>query len=262
MDKLKNYISDPKTQIEYLLNISIIVASYFYIYVYQGILMFHFPVKFVDTGTLLQMSIIVVIVIPLVHFMFLSSDPLQRSHSKRKTIRFFQNEFPSNYLIKRCENCIEDANSCTNYLKRESGAYIGYWFRDIFHGYIEKQNPRIINETFSKGYTCKLVYYLSWVIGGLGFLGLLTIVIDWASAAYSDKIYKFDGWQIAFPVICFLAIGLIASLNKVDDKLPTGCWHAWRQINRQHISWMKDNESELIKVICLRGKGTKKYVRK
>lgn len=260
--KLKdNAVEEPMRRLELLLILCTLIISYFYIYVYQNIL--NIKVDPIDLQTLIQIPVIAIIVIPLIRYLVVKPDPLQRSHSKRQTIRFFQNEFPSRYILERCQRCIEDEHSCPNYIKAESYDHIRYWFYNIFHGSIEAEDPRRIKDTFEKGYTCKLLYYLTWVLGIALAIALMTILYH--------HLYLFikEGWtvsitalQIIFPIVCSLLIILIKIMNNPNEKSPTGCWHAWREINRMHVSWLKDHDDLLVDLICHKNKGTKNFKEK
>jgi hypothetical protein len=259
--KNKKSIEEPKKRLERLLGLSAFVISYFYIYVYQNML--HIKVKLIDLQTLIQMPLISVVILPLIRYLIIKPDPLQRSPSQRKSIRFFQNEFPSRYILGRCERCVENKNSCPNYIKAESYIHVKYWFHDIFHGEIEKDDPRSVKDTFEKGYTCKLLYYLSWILGILAALAIITIVFHHFFLYFIGK-FKIDlaAPQILFPLVCLGILILISELNKADEKKPSGCWQAWREINRMHVSWLKEHEDYLVKLICQAGGETKKFIAK
>lgn len=115
-------IEEPKTRLEWLLILCALIIGYFYIYAYQNIL--HIEVEFISLQTLIQIPIISIIVIPLIRYLFVKPDPLQRSPSKRRANRFFQNEFPSKYILERCQRCIEDEKSRPNYIKVQSYDHI------------------------------------------------------------------------------------------------------------------------------------------
>lgn len=258
--KVFSAIRDPRKRIECLIISSTIVAGYFYIYIHQNML--HIEIPLISYQTLITMPI-VTLVAALALYLFVKSDPLQRSPSNKKAIRFFQNEFPSKYILQRCDMCIEDESSCKNYIKPESFAHVRYWFKDIFHGIIEQQDPTSVTETFEKGYNCKLVYYLKWVMISLLVLSVLTATIHHIFLYFEQALeFDFTNWQILFPVICIMIIVLITVLNRVDDVKPSGCWQAWRQINRMHVSWLKSNENILIGLICHNNEGTKHFVKK
>ena len=203
------------------------------------------------------------IVIPLIKYLIIRPDPLQRSPSKRREIRFFQHEFPSRYILQRCQRCIEDEKSCMNYIKEQSYDHIRHWFYDIFHGAIEREDPRRVKDTFEKGYSCKLLYYLTWILGIALAISLMTILCH--------HLYLFvkEGWmisikalQIIFPVACAFVIILIKIMNNPDENAPSGCWHAWREINRMHVSWLKDHDDLLVSLICHKRTGTKSFKEK
>ncbi|MBC7364523.1 MAG: chromate resistance protein [Candidatus Aminicenantes bacterium] len=257
--KVKNKsIEEPKEKLEWLLVLSAFFIGYFYIYVYQNII--HIEVKLLDFQTLIQMPLIAVVILPLIHYLVVIPDPLQRSPSKRKSVRFFQNEFPSKYILERCVRCIEDETSCPNYIKAESYAHIRYWFYDIFHGKIETVDPRRVRDTYEKGYHCKLLYYLSWILGVFLAFAIAIIVFHYVYQYFYNE-YKVDltSLQIIFPLVCGLIIILIKALNRPDESRPSGCWHAWREINRMHISWLAANKDYLDKLICQAGGGDKKF---
>ena len=260
--KAKNdSIEEPKKKLEKLLVLSAFLIGYFYIYVYQNML--NIKVELFDFQTLIQMPLIALVIIPLIHYLIIKPDPLQRSPSRRKPIRFFQNEFPSKYILERCRRCTEDENSCKNYIKAESFTHVKYWFDDIFHGAIEEENPRVVKDTFAKGYTCKLLYYLSWILGIFFVLGILITIFHHIYLYFFDS-FKVEliSYQILFPLGCIILIILIKSLNKPNDKAPSGCWQAWREINRIHVSWLKSHEDLLVNLICQSGGGTKRFEEK
>lgn len=254
-------IEDPKKRLELLLRLSTFVIAYFYTYVYQNML--HINIGFIGLHTLIQMPIIALVVLPLIHFIIIKSDPLQRSPRQWKPIRFFQNEFPSKYILERCRRCIENENSCPNYIKKESYAHLRHWFHHIFHGPIEREDARTVKDTFEKGYTCKLLYYLSWILFVFLLLAIGTVLFHHICLYLFGEL-KLDlrASQILFALTCLGLIVLIKGLNKPDEKSPSGCWQAWREINRMHVSWLKSHEEFLVKLICQEAGGTKKFVEK
>lgn len=249
---------DPRKRLELLLSVVTIFVGYAYLYIYQNIL--HIKVALYDLYTLLEMPVIAAIVLPLIYYLIIKADPLQRSPSQWKAIRFFQNEFPSRYILERCKRCIENENTCPNYIKAESYTHIKYWFKDIFHGPIESEDPGSVKDTYEKGYTCKLVYYLSWILTVFSVLAMVLMLFQHLYL-YIFKTLKFDctPLQILFPLGCIGIVILIKTLNKADDKSPSGCWHAWREINRMHVSWLKANNALLVQLICRASGGTKMF---
>ncbi len=238
---IKKYSKDPKTGLEVLLLLALVTIGYFYIYVYQNML--HINVKFLDLNELMKIGFIEIVIVPLIYYVIIKSDPLQRSTSEKKSIKFFQNQFPSKYLIERCARCVEDENSCPNYIKAGSFDHIKYWFNDIFHGVIEKESPEIVKETFGKGYTCKLVYNSLLFIGIFFLLGVGVILYHHISL-YLSGTFKVDvtAFQIIFLLVAVFMIVLIRAFNSPDENKPSGCWHAWREINGIHISWLEHRD--------------------
>lgn len=258
-EKVKNKSTEePKKRLESLLVLSAFVVGYFYIYIYQNML--HIEVKLVDLQTLIQMPLIALVIFPLIRYLIIKPDPLQRSPSQRKSIRFFQNEFPSKYLLERCKKCREDENSCRNYIKPESYTHVRYWFHDIFHGEIEKENPQMVKDTFEKGYTCKLVCYLSWILSFFVALAIGTVVFYHVYLYASGKFtVDLTALQILFPLVSGSIIILIRTLNRADASRPSGCWQAWREVNRMHVSWLISHEDFLVNLICRAGGEAKKF---
>lgn len=256
----------PKKYLEWLITSSLFIVSYFYLYIYQNML--HIKIKFLSIQDIQQPSIITLFILPLILYIIVKSDPLARKPYEKipikyfqKEIKFFQNEFPSKYILARCERCSEDENSCPNYIKKESYGHVKYWFYDIFHGEIEKENPGIIKETFRKGYTCKLIFYLSWTLIILLISAIITIVIYHLYLYYYYHEFKFElsTSQAIFPIVCISLLVLIRLLNNPNNTTPSGCWHAWRQINRIHIFWLKDHEDFLVNLICKKGSCIKRF---
>lgn len=257
----KDTITEPIKKLESLLVVVTCVAGYFYLYVYQNML--HIEVELISLKTLLQMPIIALVILPLIHYIIVRADPLQRSPSQRETIKFFQNEFPSKYISARCKRCIEDESSCPNYIRPESYDHVRYWFQNIFHGAIEKEDPGRVKDTFEKGYVCKLVYYLSWIVFILFLLASVTIIFHHLYLYIAGKFnVELEPLQIIFPIACIGIIILMKMVNKVDDESPSGCWHAWREVNKIHVSWLKSKEDFLVELICHANGGAKRFAQK
>jgi hypothetical protein len=209
------------------------------------------------------MPIIVSVIFPLIHYIIVKADPLQRSPSQGKTIKFFQNEFPSKYILERCQRCIENENSCPNFIRLGSYDHVRYWFQDIFHGAIEKEDSKRIKDTFEKGYVCKLMYYLSWIIFIFFLLALITLIFHHIYLYFIDGFnFELTPLQILFPLTGIGIVILMKSLNKADNESPSGCWQAWREVNKIHVSWLKSKEDFLVRLICHANGGTKRFVQK
>ena len=254
---IKKYSEDPKSTLEILLLLSSFTIGYFYIYVYQNML--HISVIYTDIKDLMKIGFIDLVIAPLIYFIVIKADPLQRSKSERKAIKFFQNWFPSKYIKDRCGRCAEDEKTCSNHIEAGSGDEISYWFGCIFPE-IEKGSPGIRNQTLRKGYTCKLLYNLIWVIVIFSLLAIVTIVLHHVYLYLSDK-FRIDlvVWQIFFPLILLFAIILIKALNSPNESSPSGCWQAWREINQMHIFWLRHHEDFLVGLICRASGGTKRF---
>jgi hypothetical protein len=52
---------------------------------------------------------------------------------------------------------------------------------------------------------------------------------------------------------------VIRTLHSPDEKKPSGCWQAWREINRIQVSWLKGHENLLIELTCQASGGTKQF---
>ena len=256
-----NYITEPKERLESLLVLTTLLIGYYFLYVYQNML--HIKVKLISFQTLIQMPIMVLIIIPLIHYLIIKPDCLQRSPCKKKPIRFFQNEFPSKYLLERCERCIENETSCPNYIKAQSYAHIRYWFNELFHGVIERENPKLVKDTYEKGYSCKLIYYLTWILAIFSGLGIVIILFYHLYLYFSGNIkIELTALQIFYPLVCIVIIILIRALNRPDENRPSGYWQAWQEINRIHVSWLKSNEEFLVHLICQANGAKKRFKQK
>lgn len=252
-------VKEPKTRLEVLLQLSALLAGYLYIYVYQDIL--RIEIEFVNFQTLLGIPVIAGVVIPLVKYVLVKPDPLQRSPSRRREIRFFQKEFPSKYILERCQKrCIEDDKSCPNYIKADSYDHVRHWFQDVFHGHIMREDPQRVRDTFEKGYSCKLLYYLTWVLRFALAISLITVVYHHARLAITGAwALQITPFQVFFPIICATSLWLIRAMNVPDENSPSGCWHAWREINRMHVSWLRSQDDLLVTLICHKGTGTRTF---
>lgn len=259
-EAIERPIEDPRTRLEVLLQTSALIAGYFYIYIYQDML--HISVQLLSLRSLYQMPIVALVIIPLLRHILVKPDPLQRSPSQMKAIRFFQKELPSKYLLERCTRCIETPESCRNYINKDSFDHVRYWF-NIFHGPMEKENSGVEKETYWKGYRCKLLYGLSWILPTFFILALLTILVHHLYLYIIGKSeFDFQPLYVYYPLICGSIWILIKVSNKVDDNKPSGCWQAWRQINRIHIGWLRSNEDVLVSFICVTNGNDKQFTEK
>lgn len=253
-------IEEHKKRIERIIILSTLFIGYLYIFIYQEMLNMKFDLSF---QTIIKMPIIGGVIYYFIYYL-IKSDPLQRGSKNIKEIRFFQNEFPSKYLLERCERCIENEKSCPNYIKAESYSHIRYWFHHILHGEIEKENPKSVKDTFEKGYICKLLYAIKNVLKCVLVLSILTICVYHIYLYFSNGklLMDLNSFQVFFPIILLSINILINKINRVDEKNPTGCWQAWREINRMHISWMRSNEDFIKELICHDGGNKRSFKEK
>jgi len=261
-EQLVKVKKDPRSRMTILLDIAALASGYYFFYIYQDIFGLNIPK--LNLKSLLTIPLIYILILPLIHYIIILPDPLQRSPSKNKMVRFFQNEFPSLFLLNRCARCIEDKTTCRNYISKQSNAHVKYWFYDISHGPIEEENPDIINKTFEKGYTCKLMYNTYWILFAFSLFASLTMIVSFLIKSIISKKLIFDliPLQIISPIIGFTILILICFLNKVDSEKPSGCWHAWREINRFHIIWLRKHEGFLNSLICKANNQNKRYIKK
>ncbi len=250
---------NPRDRLERLLTVSAIVIGYFYVWTFQEFL--RIQVAFIDISTLLRLPIITVIVFPLVKYAYVKQDWLQRGRPNLKSVRFFQAQFPSLYIRDRCARCVETAQTCRNFIGPESRDHNSYWLDEIFP-IIKRDQPEQASRTFEKGYTCKLIFGLQVVL--LVFIGISILTIVWEPAV--DLIMRRPASvslapkQIIFILLCVLVAGILRALNSPDTNSPTGCWHAWREINDAHKLWMRNNEPALVNAICHAGGNEKSFV--
>ncbi len=259
----RSYFQDPRKKLERLFILTLIFISYSFLYIYQELL--NLEIKYVTFEVLVRIPVITMIIIPCVRLVIVKADPLQRSPSRIKAIRFFQKELPSRYLLMRCEKCIENNKTCKNYIIEDSHDHIRYWFYHILHGPIEQEDPQRVKDTFEKGYTCKLISYLIPCLLIFILLSISTLIIHniYTFSSNPDQ-FKFqpDFLHIAFPLICLSILVIIWILHNPDDKKPSGCWQAWRQINRIHVGWLREHEDLLKNLICRANGNNKEFIEK
>jgi hypothetical protein len=251
--------TSPKAKLQRLLNISAIVVGYFYVWTFQEFLKIH--VAFIDVSSLLRLPIISLVVFPLVKYGYVKQDWLQRGRPNLRSVRFFQAQFPSLYIKARCARCVETAQTCKNFISPQSRDHNSYWLDSIFPVIKAKQKEQA-SRTFERGYICKLVFGLQVVLVTFIVISLLTV----ASRPVLDLIRRrpvsisVTPSQLIFILLCVLVAGLLRLLNSPNLNSPTGCWHAWREINDAHKLWMRNNEPILVNAICHAGGNNKTFV--
>src|SRR6266849_5492528 len=219
--------------------------------------------RLLNVSALLRLPIITLVVFPLVKYAYVKQDWLQRGRPHLKSVLFFQAQFPSLYIRDRCTRCVETVQTCRNFIGRQSRDHNSYWLDHIFP-IIKKDQKEQATRTFERGYTCKLVFGLQVVL--LTFLVISAATMAWkptldlimrrpVSVLYAAK-------HIIFILLCALAGGLLRALNSPDINSPTGCWHAWREINDAHKLWMRNNEPTLVNAVCHAGGNVKNFVQR
>ena len=250
--------SDPKARLQRLLTISAIVIGYFFVWTFQDFLKIH--VALIDITTLLRLPIISIIVFPLVKYGYVKQDWLQRGRPSLKSVRFFQLQFPSAYIRERCHRCIETEQTCKNYITPESRDNTGYWLDYIFP-IIKRDQKEQADRAFERGYTCKLIFGLQVV---LLFFAVTSVLMAASKLAFSVIARQAVSGsltppQVIFIVLCLCIAGALRALHRPDLSSPTGCWHAWREINDALKLWMKNNEPALVEIVCHAGGNDKSF---
>ena len=253
--------SSPKEKLERLLTISAIVVGYLYVWTFQENL--GIQVAFISVSNLLRVPIIAIVVYPLVRYAYVQQDWLQFGRPKLKSVRFFQAQFPSLYIRDRCGKCAETAQTCRNFIAADSTDHNSYWLDHIFP-LIKKDQPEQASRTFQRGYICKLVFGLEFVL----LVFMIISVVTLASKPVLDLIARrpvsvpITPKQAVFVLACAFIAGLIRALHSPDAKSPTGCWKAWQEINDAHKLWMRNNESILLDVVCHAGGNAKAFAQR
>lgn len=252
---------DPKARLQRLLNVSAIIVGYFYLWTFQEFLRIH--VAFIDLTTLLRLPIISIIIFPLVKYGYIKQDWLQRGRPNLKSVRFFQLQFPSLYIKERCNRCVETPQTCRNYITPDSRDHTSYWLNHIFP-IVKRDRKEEAARTFEKGYTCKLIFGLQVVL--LFFVIVSVLTVAWKPlldlVLRKPVVVSVLPLQIIFILLCLGITGLLRALHSPNLKSPTGCWHAWREVNDALKLWMRNNEPTLVDLVCHAGGNNKSFVRK
>jgi len=242
-----------KAKLECLLGFAAVAAGYFFIWVYQTF--FGLRVALVGFDSLLKIPLVALVVLPLVYQLLVHADPLQRSSLPWKSVRFFQAEFPSRYIRERCGNCVETHATCRNFIGPDSLDHVNYWLNYLWRPIVERDFPERFQDTFVRGYRCKLVLGLNLIAGFFGTLALLAVFV-FAVTEWPSGLWAKDSRYLLYPAFCFLLAGTGGMLNRPDKEKPTGCWHAWREINNLHVLWMRNNDPLLTSILCRAGANT------
>lgn len=92
-------------------------------------------------------------------------------------------------------------------------------------------------------------------------LALATIIFHHVFLYFTEVLsLDVQALQVHFPLVCAALWVIIRTTHKANDEKPSGCWQAWREINRIHVGWLRSNESFLLNLIC-RANGNKKELK-
>jgi hypothetical protein len=222
-----------------------VALTYFYVFAFG-------PTFTTTFDSFIKTSLFSLTVYPIFFNAFVNPDPLQRSHSQLQSIRFFQAQFPSLYLKKRCARCLE-RNRCPNFIGPTSSEHNTYWLTSIFRPEIGRTSPDEINRTLRKGYTCKLVFGTEVAAVCFFVISLISFVVPllWMkNRSRTAFLASIGPRQILFAMVCAI-IGLVMKFsNDSNFDQPTGCWQAWREVNEGHILWLKNHEDALVRIVC------------
>lgn len=231
-------VRSDKTRLEVQLGITAFAVAYLYLWAFGSML--GLDLKLVPFDLFLKTPLISLAVFPLVFYGYVKADPLQRSHLGWQTVRFFQAQFPSLYIRDRCQKC-RAQGTCRNFISPASGDHTTYWLRDLWRPYFRKEYPGEFENTFRRGYTCKLIFGTEVLVLVFFALGMATVICSETAQLIRAEI-SHQGFhnslqvtEVVFLIGCLLVWLVLSRLNKPDATNPTGCWQAWREINRGHV---------------------------
>lgn len=204
----------------------------------------------------------------------------ERIHRLLPEIKFFRGQYPSYFLIERCEQKLASGEcepDCINRLRGpeedKNFTFLRVWFYifdNLFPGYLR-------TFVLTQGHTCRAVLYikvLSWIFAILGLLLLfMQCAIDlalfwfWQILAWFvnvDRVPEKDLSQLGMKslfIIASLFIGLLFhhfnSAKEVDGQWKTkGVWSKWKNICADQRFWLRLNDDLLEEIIC-KGKAPK-----
>lgn len=245
----------PRARLEWLQSVVVVMLTGLTLSVYQDVFGFRFGFK--ELWSTVELPVFAVVILPYITYVVVRSDPLRHLRTRFGPVKFYQEQFPSSYLVRRCESCHEEP-ACCNGLRKRNGDYVNYWFDELFHGSLEQLRPVSIHDTFEIGYTCKLVFASQCLLGVFAAFSLIIAAYDVTNRSIlaGRFVLHLSSAQMAMPFMLFLFAWVIYALNKPDPANPTGCWAAWKEVNNGHRVWMRDHDDDLVRIVChARGNG-------
>ena len=257
----------------------IIPGGYFVFLLYVWLaLLLNFPISFYvlsyQTVIYFFASLITSIVID-------SRDILQYGRGWLREADFFQSQFPSRYLLDRCNKCKEKP-SCSNFESFISEYnYINTWFY-FFNEYVPNYVKSIVLTT---GYLCRVAFYTHLFSLFFFYLGLSYPLVAYFKGAFSYSTFIYSGILLIILEAVFfsnnigkekerwyslffralsptrllwttgLILGFLKSKSPKDEKgiEARGLWPRWKRYNDVQIRWMEINEPLLTEKICHQG---------
>ena len=188
-------------------------------------------------------------------------------------ILFFQDNYPSFYLVERCRRRMESDQcevDCERVLKGpEKGDYrfLRVWFYvfdNIFPEYLRTL-------VLTQGHICRVVLYFKLfslifgivallILAGQIIIGSISSIFLWWMRGWVEALSFVKGtlprlgWETALIVATLTIAFLFHRFNHVKktDKgwQPTGFWRGWRDICADQKFWLELNEEVLTDIVC------------
>lgn len=191
-------------------------------------------------------ELLLAVVVYAMLILIFSSDALYYGEpTKNLYTKIFQSEWPSRFLEE--------------YLGVERSLAKNLWF-DEFNKWRDPNHSQHQqwNDTLSRGFACRLVYYILHFLGLFFWLGCAFLVIEIILSkimSHSYTIEKTLACRIAF--VCGMAFfwSVIRASNRLKLKGPTGVWRRYNEINNRSIHWIKTHRAEFERRIREIGEG-------
>jgi hypothetical protein len=222
-----------------------VAFTYFYVFAFGP----RFTTNF---DSFIKTSLFSLAVYPVFFYAFVKPDPLQWSDFRLQAIRFYQAQFPSLYLKRRCARCREQ-HHCPNFIGPSSNEHTTYWLTSIFRPEIGKASPDEIDRTLRRGYTCKLVFGTEAAAAcffGISLVSFAAPLMWTKDHSISTALSAIEPRQILFIVVCAIVGLAMRFSNDPSFDRPTGCWLAWREVNQGHLLWLENHEDVLTRIVC------------